>query len=53
MSSRERIHQEFKLIIRNPISNCDITVELFNENAPTRQRVGPRDILYKGGLFEI
>ena len=51
-----RILEEFKEINRNPISNCGVTVGLFNENDHTRWRVsllGPKDTSYKGGLFYL
>ena len=52
----ERILQEFKEINRNPISNCGVTVGLFNEGDPMRWRVsllGPKDTSYRGGLFYL
>ena len=52
----QRIMEEFKEINRNPISNCGVTVGLFNEGDPTRWRVsllGPKDTSYKGGLFYL
>ena len=56
MSSAAQILKEFKDINRNPISNCGVTVGLFNENDPTRWRVsllGPKDTSYNGGLFYL
>ncbi len=56
MSGSERILQEFKELSRNPISNCGVTVGLFNESDPMRWRVtltGPRDTSYKNGLFYL
>ena len=56
MSAPQRILEEFKDINRNPISNCGVTVGLFNEGDPMRWRVsllGPRDTSYKGGLFYL
>ena len=52
----QRIMEEFKEINRNPISNCGVTVGLFNDGDPTRWRVsllGPKDTSYKGGLFYL
>ena len=49
-----RIIQEYKGMLDKPISNCGVTVGLFNENDYTKWRIslqGPKDTSYKGGLF--
>ena len=51
-----RILKEFQDLSRNPISNCGVTVGLFNVNDIRNWRVsilGPNDTSYKGGLFYL
>ena len=51
-----RILQEYKDINHYPLSNCGLTIGLFNENDPTKWRVcitGPLDTPYKGGVFYL
>ena len=52
----ERIISEYKDINQNPIINIGTTVGLLEENDYRKWRVtltGPKDSLYKGGLFFI
>ena len=52
----ERIISEYKDINNNPIINIGLTVGLLEENDYRKWRVtltGPKDSLYKGGLFFI
>ena len=46
--------EEFKILKRNPLPNCGVTVGLVNENSYEDWRItliGPKDSPYKGGLF--
>ena len=50
----ERVFKEYHELNRYPISNCGITVGLENEDSYKDWRItmsGPRDSIYKGGLF--
>ena len=54
MSSLDRIINEFKELISNPIKNCGITVGLVNLNDYRLWRlhiIGPKDTSYKLGVF--
>ena len=56
MKGEDRILEEYKDINRNPISNCGVTVGLFNETDCKNWRItllGPKDSSYKGGLFTL
>ena len=51
-----RIKNEFRELINRPIANLGCTFGLFNEDDFYRWRVtflGPKDSLYKGGLFYL
>ena len=46
--------KEFKILKRNPLPNCGVTVGLVNENSYEDWRItliGPKESPYKGGLF--
>ena len=50
----KRIVEEFKQMNTNPITNCGVTVGLFDENDYTKWRVtliGPKDSSYVNGVF--
>ena len=57
-SGRDRIIEEFNDLSKNPIAipNKGLTVELFDNNDPTKWRVtivGPKDTPYEGGFFNL
>ena len=50
-----RIWEDYKEIIKNPLSNCGVTVRP-EDNDTTRWKaciLGPKDTSYKGGLFYL
>ena len=50
-----RIWEDYEEIIKNPLSNCGVTVRP-EDNDPTRWKaciLGPKDTSYKGGLFYL
>ena len=56
MNALERVAKEYKEIHRNPISNCGVTVGLYDESNPMKWRVtliGPKDSPYRNGLFYL
>jgi len=56
MNSLETIKEEYKNLISNPISNIACTIALFNFDNFYEWKityVGPKDSLYKGGVFII
>ena len=55
-NSLKRISEEFKDLNRNFITNCGVTVSLFNEEDIRNWRVtilGAKNTSYKGGLFYL
>ena len=56
MSDLDRIRKEFDDLVKEPLTNCAITVGLFDDNDITNWKVsllGPKDTSYKGGLFYL
>ena len=51
----DRITKEYKVIYKNPIANCGITIGLFNDDIRKWKvtNLGPKDTSYKGGLFYL
>ena len=50
----QRVYEEYKEFVQNPITNCGITVGLVNEGSYTDWKISlkaPNDSEYKGGLF--
>ena len=56
LNAMKRISEEFKQLNRNPIAGLGITVGLFNDEDVFVWKctlLGPKDTMYKGGLFNL